>query len=88
MINVLREHVGCGIGQALMAAVEADWRACDSRRAILWVLEANERALRFYARGGWEREGPTRMIEMGGASLPGLRMAKRLDALAPRGSRD
>jgi GNAT superfamily N-acetyltransferase len=78
MINVLEEHIGRGVGQALMAAVEADWRARDYEQAVLWVLEANERALRFYARRGWERDGVTRMIEMGGAALPGLRMAKRL----------
>lgn len=87
MIDVLREHVGRGVGQALMAAVEADWRTRGFERSVLWVLKANERALRFYARGGWERDGVTRMIEMGGTALPGLRMAKHLEPPAPPRSR-
>lgn len=78
MINVLREHAGRGVGQALMAEGEAESRARGYERAVLWVLEGNDRALRFYASGGWECDGVTRMIELGGATLPGLRLAKRL----------
>jgi GNAT superfamily N-acetyltransferase len=40
-----------GVGYALLEA------AIDDRAAYLWVLEGNERAIRFYERQGFRRDG-------------------------------
>jgi GNAT superfamily N-acetyltransferase len=42
-----------GVGRALMDRVITDVRAAGCRRLILWVLEGNERARRFYERYGF-----------------------------------
>jgi hypothetical protein len=34
-------------------------------RAVLWVLAQNERARRFYERGGWHADGVTRAGSIG-----------------------
>jgi hypothetical protein len=46
--------------------------------AVLWVLEPNVRARRFYERGGWAFDGTTRDEEMGGEMTHQLRYARRL----------
>ena len=51
---------GMGMGHLLLARVTRDLRDQGYRRAILWVLEANARARRFYEAAGWERDGSVR----------------------------
>ena len=77
MINVLEEYAGQGVGQALMAAVEAHWRQLGVEVAMLWVLTGNQRARSFYARLGWEPDGATGEYDVPGAALPQLRLRKR-----------
>jgi ribosomal protein S18 acetylase RimI-like enzyme len=48
-IYVLRHAQHMGIGRALMAAAAADLLAVGHLSAMLWVLEANASARRFYA---------------------------------------
>jgi ribosomal protein S18 acetylase RimI-like enzyme len=70
-IHVDPEHVGTGVGKLLMVdALEhlGDW-------ALLWVLEGNTRARRFYERGGWAADGTTREEPMGGEMTLQLRYA-------------
>ena len=43
--------------------------------AVLWVLEPNERARRFYERGGWAFDGTTRDELIGGVPTHQLRYA-------------
>ena len=50
-LYVLRTHHGTGIGQALLEAV------LGVEPAQLWVAEANPRAIRFYERNGFRRDG-------------------------------
>ena len=60
---------GRGIGGRLMAtALEA-----LGDGATLWVLEGNERARRFYARHGWQRDGAHRQEVRGTAVLDEVR---------------
>jgi GNAT superfamily N-acetyltransferase len=63
-----------GIGSALLAAATAQL----SRPVLLWVLEQNHGARRFYERAGWRPDGarkPARLL--GGIEVPELRY--RLD---------
>ncbi|OBI06341.1 GNAT family N-acetyltransferase [Mycobacterium scrofulaceum] len=46
-------HVGAGVGALLLTAARARLRAVGVTEAVLWVLDANIRARRFYERDGW-----------------------------------
>ena len=52
-INVVAEHYGTGVAQALLDEVLGD------RPAYLWVADGNDRAIRFYQRNGFRLDGAT-----------------------------
>ena len=56
-IYVRPEAWGSGAGPALLHAAAEALRAGGHREAILWVLEDNPRARRFYEREGWRLDG-------------------------------
>jgi GNAT superfamily N-acetyltransferase len=68
-IHVDPAYVGSGIGKLLMV----DARAHLGDRAVLWVLEGNDRARRFYERGGWVFDGTTREAPIGDVLTQQLR---------------
>ena len=51
---------GAGYGAALDSAAREDLAEHGFPDAVLWVLEANERACRFYEREGWALDGGRR----------------------------
>lgn len=51
---------GSGVGRQLMGAAYARIEALGFERAILWVLEGNERARHFYRSDGWQPDGARR----------------------------
>lgn len=66
-----------GVGRALLARAETELaRRWDL--AALWVLEANDRARRFYAAAGWEPDGARKHESRFGVSAPEVRYRKRL----------
>ncbi len=48
---------GKGVGEPLMDAAIADLQQRGFAEVVLWVLEGNERAIRFYERAGWHDDG-------------------------------
>ena len=50
-----------GVGRLLMAEARRRLRAAGFTAAILWVLQGNTRASRFYEREGWTPDGATRV---------------------------
>jgi GNAT superfamily N-acetyltransferase len=68
-IHVDPAYVGHGVGKRLMV----DALAHLGERAVLWVLAGNDRARRFYARGGWTFDGTTRVEDWGGVPVSQLR---------------
>jgi hypothetical protein len=52
-------------------------RARGFRRAVLYVLEGNERGERFYRAAGWEPDG-SKVDVFQGAAVTELRYRKRL----------
>ncbi|MGH3049981.1 MAG: GNAT family N-acetyltransferase, partial [Gaiellaceae bacterium] len=62
-IYALPEAWGSGAGPALMAATLEALREDGFPAAILWVLEDNPRARRFYEREGWTLDGGRRKSE-------------------------
>jgi ribosomal protein S18 acetylase RimI-like enzyme len=77
-IYVHPDHWDEGHGHELLEAGEAALREQDHDRALLWVLEANERGRRFYERQGWVEGKPVRLEEIGGVQVTELRYEKGL----------
>jgi GNAT superfamily N-acetyltransferase len=77
-IYVHPEHWGTGIGRELIQAGEQRMRELGHQEAVLWVLEDNPRARRFYEAAGWSTDGTTRPIELLGVEVPEVRYSKSL----------
>lgn len=71
-IHVDPVYVGSGVGWRLMG----DALPHLGDRAVLWVLAGNERARRFYERGGWVLDGTTREAPVGGETALQLRYTR------------
>ncbi len=50
-----------GVGRLLMVEARHRLREAGFTEALLWVLDGNDRAARFYAREGWTPDGATRV---------------------------
>jgi len=73
-------HPSCwdrGIGRSLIERAEESMRSSGFTQAILWVMEGNERAERFYRAAGWEQDG-RKVDTFQGAEVPELRYRKAL----------
>jgi GNAT superfamily N-acetyltransferase len=68
---------GSGAGRALIERAEASLRESGFPSALLWVLEGNERAERFYRAAGWEHDGE-KEDDFQGAAVIELRYRKQL----------
>jgi GNAT superfamily N-acetyltransferase len=75
LMYVLEEAWGTGAGRALMRAAAGALRELGHTDAVLWVLERNARARRFYEAAGWLDDGARQMIDYGGTELEALRYA-------------
>jgi GNAT superfamily N-acetyltransferase len=79
-IHVHPDAQGTGIGRAMMDVclrTFADWRYAD---AILWVLDGNHRACRFYERTGWRHDGTVRESPVGKVVTRQLRYVRPVGA--------
>jgi GNAT superfamily N-acetyltransferase len=76
-IYVLPTSWGTGAGRALIQRTEEWMRSSGFGEAILWVLDGNDRAERFYRAAGWEQDG-RKVDEFQGATVVELRYRKRL----------
>ena len=72
-IYVLPSAWGTGAGTALMRAGLDALRARFSGEAVLWVLEDNPRARRFYEREHWVLDGARKEEEWLGVVIPEVR---------------
>ncbi len=71
-IYVLPESWGSAAGRELMAVARDALRAAYPT-SILWVLEDNPRARRFYEREGWEPDGGRKEDELLGTTVAEVR---------------
>ena len=71
-IYVLPESWGSGAGSELMAVARDALRAAYPT-SILWVLEDNPRARRFYEREGWALDGGRKEEELLGTTVAEVR---------------
>jgi len=73
-------HPSCwnrGIGRALLERAEESLRSSGFTRAILWVMEGNERGERFYRAAGW-KPGGRKLDTFQGAEIAELSYRKDL----------
>ncbi|MFI5890754.1 GNAT family N-acetyltransferase [Actinoplanes sp. NPDC051513] len=68
--------VGAGVGRLLMENAWEQLGDIGGDRAVLWVLEANEHARRFYERGGWKADGETRVEAISGRPVSQVRYSR------------
>ena len=72
------EQWGKGIGVALVAAARDRLSQFGFRSALLWVLEGNVRADRFYRIDGWTPDGLLRTDSMWGVTVKEVRYRRGL----------
>jgi GNAT superfamily N-acetyltransferase len=77
-IHLDPSRVGTGAGRLLMLDALANLPAFGEPRAVLWVLEGNEVARRFYEKGGWSRDDVTRADELNGQPVTHVRYSRPL----------
>ena len=70
--------LGQGIGHTLMSQALSTFTAWGCKRAHLWVLEGNSRAISFYERQGWQCTGATKVDQSFGPCLVEHEMAVQL----------
>jgi GNAT superfamily N-acetyltransferase len=66
-------HLGTGVGRLLMTAARQRLRGIGVTGALLWVLDGNARARRFYERDGWTFDGACRAEAFGRQPVRQLR---------------
>ena len=77
-IYVHPEYWGEGYGQELLAGAEAALVDEGFDRVLLWVLDTNMAARRFYERQGWNLGKPVKLEEIGGVQVTEVRYEKDL----------
>ncbi|MEV6399421.1 GNAT family N-acetyltransferase [Streptomyces sp. NPDC051907] len=70
--------IGSGIGRALLEAVHADALAHGYESLLLWVLQDNTRARRFYERAGYVADGAVQDDDYDGVSVSEVRYRRTL----------
>jgi ribosomal protein S18 acetylase RimI-like enzyme len=76
-IYLLPSCWGRGIGRALLERAEESLRSSGFTQALLWVMEGNERAERFYRAAGWVRDA-RKVDTLWGVEVPELSYRKDL----------
>jgi GNAT superfamily N-acetyltransferase len=77
-IHLDPSRVGSGAGRVLMVDALANLPAFGEPRAVLWVLEGNGVARRFYSKGGWVEDGVTREDQLNGQPVTHVRYSHPL----------
>jgi len=72
-IYVDPEYLRTGVGHALMTAARQRLRRVGVVGALLWVLDGNVAAQRFYERDGWRFDGTRRIATFGESPVEQLR---------------
>lgn len=74
--------LGTGTGRALMGGAVAELARLGYAGAILWVLDTNDRARRFYALAGWEEDGARKTDGSRGFDITEVRYRRALGRCA------
>lgn len=66
-------YLRTGVGRLLMSAARTRLRSVGVTTAVLWVVDGNARARRFYERDGWHCDGTRRVSTYGSAPVDEVR---------------
>lgn len=77
-LYVRPDNVSTGVGRALMDTWLERATAGGRSPLLLWVLEENDRARRFYEKAGFTPDGAREPFEAGGVDVPEVRYARTL----------
>ncbi|GAC1335722.1 MAG: GNAT family N-acetyltransferase [Candidatus Dormibacteria bacterium] len=69
---------GTGLGRHLMGEALRLLQEAGYTDAVLWVLEGNQHARRFYEKSGWSPDGGTGSDDWGASRVPRVRYRRRL----------
>ncbi|MET7682101.1 GNAT family N-acetyltransferase [Streptomyces sp. NPDC005423] len=72
------DHLGTGVGRALLQESVRRCAALGHDRMFLWVVRDNTRARRFYERAGFRADGAEEPFEVAGTAVPELRYVRQL----------
>jgi ribosomal protein S18 acetylase RimI-like enzyme len=78
-IYVLPAFIRGGVGGALLGLATDTLRADGFSEAMLWVLESNQSAHRFYETAGWDRDRGRREDVLDGFTVAEVRYRYRFD---------
>ena len=78
MIYALEEVWGRGHGAGLMNEAFGRLAAMQYSQVVLWVLDTNDRARRFYERGGFDTDGSVKIDDINGARVSEVRYVRPL----------
>lgn len=74
-----------GVGRALIAAARERMVGYGIPTAVLWLLEGNARAARFYELDGWRPDGASREATVWGLAVQEVRYRRTLqDSISPQ----
>jgi len=79
-LYVLRAYWGTGAAQELIRQAMLHLEAFGCPQVVLWVLEANARARRFYEREGFSPDGFRKVDSLAGQALDEIRYCHRFAA--------
>ncbi len=72
------DHWGTGVGRELIDAAVSTLAHEGFTEAVLWVIDGNARARRFYERVGWTPDGVTKLDARGGWDISEVRYRRGL----------
>jgi RimJ/RimL family protein N-acetyltransferase len=75
-IYLLPRVIGMGVGRDLLARATRGLTEDGYERPVLWVLEANTRARRFYEAAGWRWDGTVDQHAFGEETRPVVRYTR------------
>ena len=78
VIYALEEVWGRGHGAGLMNEAFDRLAAMQYSQVVLWVLDTNDRARRFYERGGFDTDGSVKIDDINGARVSEVRYFRPL----------
>jgi GNAT superfamily N-acetyltransferase len=85
MLNADPSAWGTGAASALHELACNELAARGHTDVVLWVVEQNDRARRFYEREGWHYDGREKTEPIGGVDVAEVSYRRRLEARDPAG---
>lgn len=77
-LNLDPPRWGTGLADALIGEGTEHLQALGRPEAVLWVVESNARARRFYERHGWAPDGARTTADLGGFEVEEVRYRRSL----------